>query len=227
MTQPDDVADRSLTGRGEGPLDERLVEIALHLLDQDGPEALTLRRVARRAGVSHSAPFRHFRSHADLLAEVAARGYALLSEAIEKSAAQMPPGVGPIARLAASARAYIETAVSHPGLFALMFSTGDLDVTNKAFVRESAAAFEQVVRAVRAAQDAGWHAHRETRLLAGATWAAVHGLATLWSQGAFVGAISHDPGGDVLPEPTLDEAIATTLELVLGAAPTNRHGGER
>ena len=67
------------------PLDERLVEVALELIDREGLEKVTLRRIARRAAVSHSAPLRHFASLADLLAVVAARGFAQLSEAIEKS----------------------------------------------------------------------------------------------------------------------------------------------
>jgi len=214
------------------PLDQRLVQVALRIVADEGPEALTLRRIARRAGVSHSAPLRHFRSHADLLAAVAARGFALLSEAIDKSGAQLPPGAGPVPRLAALARAYVRTAVDHPGLFALMFRPGDLDVTNEAFLRESTAGFEHVVRHVRAAQDAGWHAHRDTRVLAGATWAAVHGLATLWSQGALRGAIAHRPAGhdpaasERSLEPSLEDAISTTLELVLGALPGDRQGDQ-
>lgn len=224
------------SGKPEGStLDARLVETALRILaEEGGREALTLRQIARRAGVSHSAPLRHFRSHADLLAEVAARGFALLSEAIEKSGAHLRPGAGPMARLAEAARAYVGTAVAHPGLFALMFRPGDLDITNVSFVRESATAFEHVVRHVRTAQDAGWHAHRETRMLAGATWASVHGLAMLWSQGAFVGAISHaippQHGAgqrDPVSEPSLEDAIVTTLELVLGDAPADPHGGKQ
>ena len=72
--------------------------------------------------------------------------------------------------------------------------------------RASHEAFEQVVRAVRAAQDAGWRAGIDTRLLAGCVWASVHGLATLWSSGAFT--VTHTR--------SLDEAIETTLELVAG-----------
>lgn len=214
------------------PLDQRLVQVALRIVADEGPEALTLRRIARRAGVSHSAPLRHFRSHSDLLAAVAARGFALLSEAIDKSGALLPPGAGPLPRLEALARAYVRTAVDHPGLFALMFRMGDLDVTNEAFLRESTTGFEHVVRHVRAAQDAGWHAHRDTRVLAGATWAAVHGLATLWSQGALGGAIAHGSEGhdsaasERSLEPSLEDAISTTLELVLGALPGDRQGDQ-
>ena len=206
-------------------LEDRLVDVALHLLEEEGLESLSLRHIARRAGVSHSAPLRPFRSFADLLAAVAARGFALLSEAVETSAAEWrpreassasreSPSVAPsIARLAAAGRAYINVAVAHPGLFALMFRPDELDVSNPAFERESRAAFEHLVRLVRAAQDAGWQPGEDTRLIAGSVWSAVHGLATLWSQGAFAGAI---------PTASLEDAVATTLRLVL-ATPEASH----
>jgi AcrR family transcriptional regulator len=192
------------------PLDERLVQVTLELLAEQGPEGLSLRRIARRAGVSHGAPLRHFRSSADLLAEVAARGFQQLSEAVEKASAQLAPGIGPMARLAAAGRAYVHSAVANPGLFALMFRPEALDVENESFRRHGTEAFEQVVRHVRAAQDAGWQPGRDTRLLAGCVWAAVHGLATLWAQGALSGPV---------PDASLDEALAITFELVLGSRP--------
>jgi AcrR family transcriptional regulator len=188
------------------PLDQRLVDTALRLLEEEGLEGVSLRRIARRAGVSHGAPLRHFHGLADLLAVVAARGFALLSEVIEKRAATLPPGAGPLARLNASGRAYVEAAVAHPALFALMFRPDMLDVANPHFVREAGGAFEAVVHRVRAAQDAGWQAHRDTRLLAGCVWAAMHGLATLWAQGAFSGPV---------PGVSLDDALETFLDLQL------------
>jgi len=192
------------------PLRERLVAVTLDLLAERGLEGLSLRRIARRAGVSHGAPLRHFRSTADLLAEVAARGFRELSLAVEKSSAQLPPGAGPLARLARAGRAYVERAVASPGLFALMFRPDMLDVENASFRRDAGEAFERVVGHVRAAQDAGWQPERETRLLAGSVWASVHGLATLWSQGAFAGPV---------PDATLHAMLATTLELALGDRP--------
>lgn len=195
------------------PLRERLVVVTLDLLVERGLEGLSLRRIARRAGVSHGAPLRHFRSTADLLAEVAARGFRELSEAVEKSSAQLPPGAGPVARLAMAGRAYVESAVARPGLFALMFRPDVLDPENASFRRHAGEAFERVVSHVRAAQDAGWQPERDTRLLAGCVWASVHGLATLWSQGAFAGPV---------PDATLDAMLATTLELALGDRPESR-----
>jgi AcrR family transcriptional regulator len=191
----------------EEPLDERLVQEALGLLAEEGVEGLTLRRLARRAGVSHGDPSRHFRGLADLRSEVAARGFRLLSDTLERSAAELTPGAGPQARLAAAGRAYVEIAVANAGLFALMFRQEDLAPENPNFAREAAGAFEQLVRLVRAAQDAGWRTECDTRLLAGCVWASVHGLATLWAQGALPA---------VVPGASFDAALDAALELTFG-----------
>ena len=200
---------KSSPRRSQSPLDERLLAVAEELLASRGLEGLSLRRIARRAGVSHGAPLRHYPSLAALLSEVAARGFRMLSEAIDKAAAQLPPGAGPRARLAAAGRGYVELAVAKPGLFALMFRTEALDRGSERLARASDEAFEQVVRYVRAAQDSGWQPSRDTRLLAGCVWSAVHGLATLWADGAFQGATR-------APDASLDEALEITMELIYG-----------
>ena len=187
------------------PLDERLVQVALELLAEEGLEALSLRSIARRAGVSHGAPARHFESLADLLAEVAARGFVLLHEAMVRSDAALPEGAPPAERMAAAARAYLDCVLAHPALFALMFRPELLDVSNASFVRDSHAAFEGLLHHVRSAQAQGWHADSDTRRLAGSMWATMHGLATLWAQGAYQGPI---------PNASLEDALTTTLELV-------------
>lgn len=200
----------------EDPLDQRLVQVALQLLADEGLERLSLRRLARRAGVSHSAPLRHFASLAELLSEVAARGFELLSESIEKSGAQLPPGAGAMPRLVAAGRAYIDCAIANPSLFALMFRPEALASNNQRLIHSSRDAFEQLLRHVRAGQDTGWHAGLDTRVLAGSIWSAVHGLATLWSQGAVVAAI---------PGASLEDAISTTLQLFVDSQPVKLPGG--
>jgi AcrR family transcriptional regulator len=195
--------------RRRGPLEQRLLDVATELLAQQGLEGLSLRRIARRAGVSHGAPLRHYPSLAALLSEVAARGFHLLSEAIEKSAARLAPGAGPRARLAAAGRGYIELAIANPGLFALMFRPESLDAENPRLRVASEESFEQLVRHVRAAQDAGWHPERDTRVLAGCIWASVHGLATLWADGALAGAT----------RASLDDLIDTSLSLAFDDQP--------
>lgn len=194
----------------EPSLRDRLVQVTLDLLAERGLEGLTLRRIARRAGVSHGAPLRHFRGLADLLAEVAGHGFQLLSEAMTRAGAELPPGAGPVLRLRAGARAYVECGVAHPALFALMFRPELLDLTNRHFVQQGPSTFENVVSHVRAAQDAGWHPARDTRELAGVVWASVHGLATVWAQGAF---------SAVVPGASLESAISTTLDLVTSESP--------
>jgi AcrR family transcriptional regulator len=87
---------------------DRLVDVAVRLAAREGIEALAPRRIARRAGVSHGAPLRHFASLADLLSDVAARGFRLVSEAIEGSGDGLPTGAGALPRLAATGRAYVE-----------------------------------------------------------------------------------------------------------------------
>jgi AcrR family transcriptional regulator len=191
-------------GKDPETLRDRLIEAALEILAQDGIEALTLRSVARRVGVSHGAPARHFRSLSDLRAEVAAVGYRLLSEAIEKSSAQLDADRASSSGLAAAGRAYVDSAIAHPGLFALMFRAGDLDPENASYARDSDAAFKRLLEHVRVAQSAGWKPAHDPRLLAGALWSSVHGLATLWVQGAYQNAN---------PAASLDEAIVATLQL--------------
>jgi AcrR family transcriptional regulator len=217
-------------------LRDRLVEAALGILSEEGIEALTLRSVARRAGVSHGAPARHFRSLADLRAEVAAVGFRLLSEAVEKSSSLAPVEAGRSAelsktaitalpdtvaspapsaasassttdalfRLGAAGRAYLDCALASPGLFALMFRRGDLDGQNPSLTRDSSAAFNGLLEHVCVAQAAGWKSNDDSRLLAGALWASIHGLATLWLQGAYQ---------EVNPSASLDDAVATTMAL--------------
>lgn len=192
------------------PLAERLVRVTEGLLAREGIEGVTLRRIARDAGVTHGAPLRHYRSFGTLLAEVAARGFRALSAEVDREAGFLPPGAGPNARLAAAARAYLRSAVANPGLFALMFRPEVLDRAHDGFRRDANESFEQLVRLVRASQDAGWHVAMDTRRLAGSLWASIHGLASLYAQGAYP---------SVVPGTSLEEALDAMLHVVFGTPP--------
>jgi hypothetical protein len=145
-----------------------------------------------------------------LLAEVAARGFDSLIEAVEARAAAVPAGSGALARLAACAHAYVRCAVARPHVFALMFRPELLDAAHQRLALRSLASFEQLLGYVRAAQDAGWQPTQDTRQLAGVLWATVHGLASLWAQQALPA---------VVPGASLDAMLATTIDLML----TNAH----
>ena len=192
------------------PLADRLVAVVDSILEHEGLAGLGLREVARRAGVTHGAPLRHYRSFAELLSEVAAAGFRELAVAVDEAAARVPPASGPTARVAAAARAYVGCATARPGRFALMFRPELLDPAHPGFQREANAAFEQLVRLVRGAQDAGFRSDADPRRLAGALWAGVHGLATLWSQDSYA---------TVVRVASLDDAASDLIELLTGTPP--------
>src|SRR5215470_14796789 len=96
-----------------GNLPVALVRAAAETLEKQGLESVTLRAVARKAGVSHGAPYRHFPSLDHLLAAVAEDGFRKLGEALK---ARPPVEMG---------ETYVRFALAHPALFRLMFS-GDL-----------------------------------------------------------------------------------------------------
>ena len=101
-----------------GNLAAALIEAALALLDETQDWAFSLREVARRAGVSHNAPYKHFAEKRDLLAAVAARGFdglADLMSAALTDAADTPAGI------LACGRAYVRHGVQNPALYRLMF----------------------------------------------------------------------------------------------------------
>ena len=88
-------------------LKQSLLDAAVALIGEVGPQAFTLREVARRAGVSHNAPYRHFRDKDDLLAEVAAQGFDQLTESMKEAMAR---GKTAAERLSLAGRGYVQFA---------------------------------------------------------------------------------------------------------------------
>jgi AcrR family transcriptional regulator len=102
-----------------GNLGPALVEAALALLDETQDWDFSLREVARRAGVSHNAPYKHFPEKRDLLAAVAARGFEALAE---RTLSSLEALTDARARLLACGRAFVACGVANPALYRLMFS---------------------------------------------------------------------------------------------------------
>jgi len=102
-----------------GDLRQSLLEVALELIAEHGPDAFTLREAARQIGVSHSAPYRHFADKDALLIAIAEAGftelYRLGREAADAAADQ------PRARLRAFGEAYLRFAIEHPSQYRVMF----------------------------------------------------------------------------------------------------------
>lgn len=141
------------------------------MLDEGGLERLSLREIARRAGVSPAAPYRHFAGLGELLAAVATDGFDELAEGLD--AAWNEPAVDPLAALG---RAYVRFARANPRLYRLMFGAG-ADASHDSPLRQSGrAAFARLKAAI--AQDRALD-ERAARIAAVGAWSHVHGLAML------------------------------------------------
>jgi AcrR family transcriptional regulator len=101
-----------------GDLRRALIDAALKLVSEEQDWTFSLREVARRAGVSHNAPYNHFPEKRDLLAAVAAVGFEALEDRMRKSIAGVS---NPRAALLASGKAYVEAGSENPALYRLMF----------------------------------------------------------------------------------------------------------
>ncbi|MGO4128858.1 TetR/AcrR family transcriptional regulator [Inquilinus sp. YAF38] len=169
-----------------GDLRRALVAAARALLEESGPEALSLRDVARRVGVSHNAPYRHFPTKQALLAAVAAEGFATLSARM----ASVPAATG----LTTGFRCYLGFAREQPGLFRLMFDGAVEKSADPALRAESEQAYDGLRRAVhRVAPGAD-------RAAVVAAWAQAHGLALLAISGQLSEELVRDGGLDVLAD---------------------------
>jgi AcrR family transcriptional regulator len=109
-----------------GNLRPVLVDTAVELARTTGPDGVVLREVARRAGVSHNAAYRHFDDRAALLAEVSDRAMADLEEAMNTRIAAVrrdDPTQRALDRLRETGRAYVDFALREPGLFTVAFTS--------------------------------------------------------------------------------------------------------
>lgn len=164
--------------RGQGSrLRDDLVDAALRVVDTDGAESLTLRAVAREAGVAAPSIYRHF-ANLDALTEAVVDGcFAAISDGITSARDRHADVVD---RLLASCAAYIGYAENFPRRYALVFRGGPSPAQSNG-TPNALAAFELLVDAVRACVDAGRSDAGDAPLAATAIWAALDGYANLRS----------------------------------------------
>ncbi len=158
---------------------EALLQAAIDIAEEDGVGAIGLREAARRAGLTHGAPYRHFEGREALVAAVAEEGFrALLARCME---AQAGAGADPLARFQALGVGYFTFAISHPGQFRVMFG---VEAAGKAAHTEAirtaeAAVFALAVNAIASAQRAGAVDAGDPQEMAMLAWSSIHGLAVL------------------------------------------------
>ncbi|WNM08516.1 TetR/AcrR family transcriptional regulator [Komagataeibacter nataicola] len=160
-----------------GDLRRALIDTALAMLAADQNWAFTLREVARRTGVSHAAPYKHFRDRESLLRELARIGFIRLGQAM--TAAMSAGGACVREKFIAGAQACIGFALCNPGLYRLMFSA-DADKTADRPLHDAAMeTFRILLRLLQEGQIRGSFRPIAINALAAASWAQVHGLAML------------------------------------------------
>ena len=168
---------RSAKGYHHGDLRGALIHTALGMITEEGASDFTLREVARRAGVSHMAPYNHFEDKSALLAEVAALGLESLTQTLETAAR----GQRRSARLAFGdiVAAYVRFGVEHPAHYRLMFGAELAEKARYPTLEAANAAACAVLTGPlerRASSPARGVSMRDQAL---AAWSLVHGLTTL------------------------------------------------
>lgn len=193
------------------PLREACVQVAHALIAEKGIEHLSLRDVARRLGVSHQAPYKHYPSRDHLLAEVIRRCFEGLAAAL--SGRERNPD--PLQDLRQVGRAYLHYALQHPLEYKLMFGTPWPDTApHPDLLRDARASFE-VLRQAMASLYRGALGRDDLDLHAMFVWSSMHGLATLIQSNV----LQHLDVSDTVLSTTVEHAMDMLDAALTATAP--------
>ncbi len=191
-----------------GDLRAALIDAALEMVDEEGMAGLSIRGLARRVGVTHSAPYRHFDDKGALIAAMAEEGFKKLHSCMLEAVAEQSDAAS---RFFASGLAYVRFAVDHTPMFRVMFCAQVRDRGRyPALADAHAGAYRLLVELIEECQQVGLIHAGPSEGPATAAWALVQGLSSLFANGMFD---SSDP-----------EHVRTTFqkcgtELLMGLAP--------
>ena len=165
-----------------GDLRHAMLDAVAEVVREHGIAQVSLREVARRVGVSHSAAIHHFGNKAGLLTTFAAQGYVDMAETVLASVSEARPEDGP-AMLEASGRGYVRFALREPERFQAMFELHHLKPNDPVFTAARDTAYSLLSRAIGRCCDEGYIAPSEAGVIGAAAWSLTHGLAALWISG--------------------------------------------
>lgn len=188
-----------------GDLRNALIQAATTVLVEKSAAALSLREVARVAGVSHAAPYRHFRDKAALLRVLAQGGFERLTAAINTAAENSPHN--PEQKLIEAGVAYVRNALQHPEITRLMFAATIEPPQDRAYLVASAASYEALLDIIREGIEQGSFRQQPPQQLVLVAWASMHGLAML--------AVARLLEVDVDDEQALDTLIRSVARNVI------------
>jgi len=174
------MSDKLIKSNGSyrhGNLREAILATSLQIVEKEGIESLSIREAAKKAGVTHQAPYRHFTDREALLAALAARGFRELYEHIESRVAVAKE---PLERLCCAGEAYAAWSCRHPEHFRLMFSPSIPDYESDSELKEiTEKMLGAVLGLVSQCQQSGVIRQDDPRPLARQFWAAIHGVSIL------------------------------------------------
>jgi len=160
-----------------GDLRSALIDAARQLVLKNGPHAVSLREVAKIAGVSHAAPYRHFKDKEQLLASIAEIGFARLADCLEQiMATQQEPRL----QITEAGKIYVRLALESPEIALLMFGSYQvIDCNDENLQRSSMRAYQRLVDIIENGLAARLYIERDSNDLALAVWSLVHGFSLL------------------------------------------------
>ena len=194
-----------------GALREALLQAAERVLERDGLAGLTLRAVAREAGVSHAAPTHHFGDLTGLVSELAAIGFRQFNSAM---ASACDVATTPLERALARPKAYVAYAQAHPGMYGLMFRTERLDYSRPSLHEAAEASFAGLANAIGAMRHEQISRDALTLDQAAAiarAWSMVHGFTMLLLDGRLEDILERLPKGTTAEQ--LLEAILKSAAM--------------
>jgi AcrR family transcriptional regulator len=189
-----------------GNLRQALLEEAAEVIRERGVAGLSLRDLARRVGVSHGAPARHFPDKGALLTSLATDSLERFQAALLGGMAEA--GDSALDRHRAIGMGYVRFAVEHPAYFRLMTNRRDFFEPDAEFDAAYQRLFDTIREATVAAQQEGWATDRDPEDLLITAWSVVHGFAMLWIDGSV-----QDRFGSIDPE----IAASAVIDIVYGA----------
>lgn len=189
-------------------LRQKILRASLALIEEGGLDRLSVREAARKAGVSHQAPYHHFADREAILAALAGEGFVKLGQSLMRAADDA--GSDPSKAVEAMGRAYIDFALRHPAYFQVMFRADAVPLERYPEARKQEdEAFGRLVEGI----DKAFAKQPEEarRRIAIAAWALVHGLATLILEGSLARKVRIPKAQQ---KQLADEVIGTFLSLL-------------
>lgn len=192
-------------------LRRKILDASADLVAEHGVRQVSFREVARRAGVSHQAPYHHFGNYQGILRELVAEGFTLLDDAMRREAEAA--GADPLDQLSAAGLAYVDFARQHVGHFRVMFQKALVELHDDGGPMPPVAdAYGTLVRLAGAAKQGGYGGELSVDAITHLCWSAVHGVAVLLVEGA----LASKGGGEAFFTGLRDQVVYSLTSLLRG-----------